>query len=72
MQKKTYLQESLRNGKIIRWTDNSMPLKFYIAPFRFYSKIDEDYKYREMVLRALDIWQKASAGKVFLQLFLLC
>jgi len=41
-----------------------MPLKFYVAPFRFYSKIGEDYKYREMVLRALDTWQKASGGKI--------
>lgn len=64
MQKKTYLQQSLRNGKLIRWTDNSMPLKFYLAPFRFYSKIGEEYKYRDMVLRALDVWEKASGGKI--------
>lgn len=63
----TYLQQSLRNGKIIRWGTNangSVSLKVYIAPFRFYSKIDEDYKYREMVMRALDSWEKASGGKV--------
>lgn len=64
MQKKTYLQQSLRNGKIIRWMDNLMPLKLYIAPFRFYSKIGEEYKYKEMVLRAFDTWQKISGGKV--------
>lgn len=64
MQKKTYLQQSLQNGKIIHWADNCMPLKFYIAPFRFYSKIDEEYKYREMVLRAIDTWQEASGGKI--------
>ena len=64
MQKTTYLQHCLRNGKIIRWSDNSMPLKFYIAPFRFYSKQGEDYKYREMVMRAIDTWQKASGGKI--------
>lgn len=64
MQKKTYLQESLRNGRTIRWNDNTMPLKFYVAPFRFYSKLEQDYKYREMVLRALDFWQKASGGKI--------
>lgn len=63
MQKKTYLQQGLQNGKIIHWMDKCMPLKVYIAPFRFYSKIDEDYKYREMVLRALDVWQQASGGK---------
>ncbi len=64
MQKKTYLQESLRNGRIMRWADNLMPLKFYIAPFRFYSKKLEDYKYRQLVMRALETWQKASLGKV--------
>ena len=68
MQKKTYLQESLRNGRIIRWADNLMPLKFYIAPFRFYSKIGEEYKYREIVLRALDMWQKASGGKIIFEI----
>lgn len=64
MQKKTYLQQSLRNGKIIRWADSMMPLKFYVAPFKFYSKIGEEYKYRDMVLRALNEWQKVSGGKV--------
>lgn len=64
MQKRTYLQQSLRNGKILRWADSLMPLKFYIAPFRFYSKIGEDYIYRDMVLRALAEWQKVSKGKV--------
>ena len=73
MQKKTYLQQSLQNGKVIRWGmgantqssfQKSLSLKVYITPFRFYSKIDEDYKYREMVLRALETWQKASGGKI--------
>jgi len=68
MQKKTqiqtYLNESLRNGRIVRWQNSSMPLKFYIAPMRFYSKVGQDYKYREMVLRALDVWQKASGGRI--------
>ena len=64
MQKKTYLQQSLRNGKLIRWTDNSMPLKFYLAPCRFYSKVGEEYKYKDMVMRALDAWKNASGGKI--------
>lgn len=64
MQNKTYLQQSLRNGKIIHWADKCMPLKFYIAPFRFYSKISEEYKYKEMVQRALNTWQSVSAGKI--------
>lgn len=65
---KTYLQQSLRNGRVIRWgganVDNSIALKVYIAPFRFYSKADEDYLYREMVMRALKIWEEASGGKI--------
>lgn len=69
MQKKTYLQQSLQKGKVVRWgmganTQGSLSLKVYIAPFRFYSKADEDYKYREMVMRALDTWHKASGGKI--------
>lgn len=68
MQKKTYLQESLQKGKLVRWggsnTAKSLNLKVYIAPFRFYSKPGEDYKYREMVLRALKTWQEASGGKI--------
>lgn len=64
MQKKTYLQQSLQNGRLIRWSDGCMPLKFYIAPFRFYSKINEEYKYREMVLRALGEWEKLGMGKI--------
>ena len=63
MQKKTYLQESLRNGKIMRWTCK-MPLKVFIAPMQFYSKQGQDARYRAMVRRALDAWQSATRGKV--------
>lgn len=63
MIKKTYLQDSLKNGKIMRWADSCMPLKFYIAPFRFYDKKGEDYKYKQMVMDALMAWQKVSMGK---------
>ena len=64
MQKKTYLQGSLQKGKTMRWIESSMPLNVYIAPFKFYSKKGEDYKYRNMVMQALDIWQKVSGGKI--------
>lgn len=64
MQKKTYLQQSLQNGVIIHWADCFMPLKVYISPFRFYSKVGEEYKYRDMVMKALETWQKASMGKI--------
>ena len=66
MNKKTYLQESLRNGKIMRWTCR-MPLKVYIAPMQFYSKQGQDSRYRAMVKKALDVWQSVTKGKVSFQ-----
>lgn len=62
MEKKTYLQESVKNGRLIRWT--MMPLKVYIAPMKFYSKQGQDAKYRSYVKQALDEWHKVSNGKV--------
>lgn len=62
MQKYTYVAESLKNGKIMRWT--FMPLKVYIAPMKFYSKQGQDLKYRAMVIRALNEWQNATKNKV--------
>lgn len=72
MQKKTknmtYLQQSLRNGKLVHWADNLMPLKVYIAPFRFYSKVEEGQKYINLVLKALEEWEKAAGGKIVFQI----
>ena len=62
MQKRTYVSESLINGRLMRWT--YMPLNVYIAPMNFYSKVGEDYKYKGMVKRALEEWQRATKGKV--------
>ena len=62
MQKKTYLQESVKNGRLLRWTN--MPLRVYIAPMRFYSKKGQDAKYRGLVKQALDEWTKVTHGKV--------
>lgn len=62
MEKKTYLSESLKNGRLMRWS--KMPLRVYIAPMRFYSKQGQDAKYRGMVKRALDEWSKVTHGKV--------
>ena len=64
MDKKTYLNESVKNGLVIRWTDNMMPLKVYIAPLQFYAKQGQDKKFRGFVKRAMDEWTKASHGKV--------
>lgn len=62
MQKYTYVAESLKKGRIMRWT--FMPLNVYIAPMKFYSKRGEDLKYRSLVIRALNEWQNATKGKV--------
>ena len=62
MQTRTYLNGSVKNGNIMRWTIN--PLVVYIAPMKFYSKPGEDAKFRQMVLDALNTWSVASGGKV--------
>lgn len=50
----------------MRWT--YMPLVVYIAPMNFYSKQGQDYKYKNMVIKALETWQKASAGQIQIRL----
>lgn len=62
MQKKTYLNDSVKNGYLLRW--QRMPVNVYIAPMQFYSKQGQDYIYRKMVFRALEEWEKASNGVV--------
>ncbi len=62
MQSKTYVSESLKNGKLMRWT--FMPLRVYISPMKFYSKQGQDYKYNALVKKALNEWQRATKGKV--------
>ena len=58
----TYIETSLKNGHLMRWT--FMPLKVYISPMKFYSKQGQDYKYRSLVRQALSAWEKASNGKI--------
>jgi len=68
MSKQTYLQEclSLNKHRISRWQASMMPLRVYIAPFRWYkSKTEyESYKYKQMVMDALQLWQSVSSGAV--------
>lgn len=65
MEKLTYLQDNLKDNRLIRWPDNCFPLRFYIAPFRWYAKTQNDsYKYNSLVQRALEQWEKVSSGKV--------
>ena len=58
--KRTYLNGSIKNGNVMRWSIN--PLVVYIAPMKFYSKQGEDHKYRKMVLDALNAWSVASGN----------
>lgn len=59
---KTYLNGSIKNGCIMRWSIN--PLIVYIAPMKFYSKPGEDAKFRKMVMDAFSMWSSASVGKL--------
>lgn len=58
----SYLNGSVKNGNIMRWSIN--PLVVYIAPMKFYSKQGEDPKYRRLVMDALNTWASASGGKI--------
>ncbi len=62
MEIKSYLNESVRNGYLLRWV--RMPISVYIAPMKFYSKQGEDMAYRKLVVKALNTWEKASEGLV--------
>lgn len=62
MKKKTYLNDSVKNGYILKWP--KMPVNVYIAPMNFYSKQGEDLVYRKMVVKAMEEWEEASNGLV--------
>ncbi len=71
MERITYLNECLKNGRIMRWPDNMMPLCVYIAPFRWYKEKgneNAEYKYRGMVINALNLWSNATKGKISFQI----
>ncbi len=68
-EKLTYLQDNLKDNKLIRWPDTCFPLKFYIAPFRWYKREQNDsYKYFGYVKRALEAWEQVSGGKIRFQI----
>ena len=58
----TYLNASIRDGIVSRWSATT--LKVYIAPMNFYTKTGEDTKYRKMVMDAFNAWTAASGGKL--------
>ena len=65
MEKKTYLNECLQKNVLMRWTEKMMPLTIYIAPFRWYRSQGSDhaqYKYKSMIIDALNMWAQASKG----------
>ena len=62
MKLKTYLNESVKNGYLLKW--HRMPVNVYIAPMKFYSKQGQDLVYRKMVVQALEEWENASDGLV--------
>lgn len=59
---RTYLNESVKSGNIMRWSITR--LNVYIAPMKFYTKVGEDSKYRKMVMDAFSAWSAASGGKL--------
>lgn len=65
MHRLTYLQKHLKNGKLIRWPSECLPLDVYIAPCSWYSMSEADkYAYKGMVIDALNEWQRVSQGKI--------
>lgn len=69
MSERTYLQATLFNDVTVRWPDAAMPIKVFIAPFRWYEtkKQQESHIYKQMVLDAFLAWGQASGGKVKFQ-----
>lgn len=63
----TYLNHCFKDGKLIRWPDNTMPLTIFISRFRWYKAKNEEHEYYSMIDQALRIWEKASGGKVKFQ-----
>ena len=49
---KTYLSESFKNGRLMRWT--FMPLGVFISPMKFYTKQGQDHIYQGMVIKAME------------------
>jgi len=67
IEKISYLDHCFKNGRLIRWPDNTMPLTIFIAPFRWYKAKDQEYEYYKMIEDALLLWEKASGGRVKFQ-----
>lgn len=65
MHRLTYLNEHLKSGCLIRWPQQCFPLPVYIAPCSWYSMKEADrFAYVNMVIEALNTWERVSDGKV--------
>lgn len=66
---RTYLDACLKEGLTVRWPESAMPIRVYVAPFRWYekSKQQESYAYNQMVYDAFDTWNKVSGDMVRFQ-----
>jgi predicted Zn-dependent protease len=66
---RTYLDACLKEGLTVRWPDSAMPIKVYVAPFRWYekSKQQESYAYNQMVYDAFATWEQVSGGAIRFQ-----
>ncbi|MDD3236888.1 MAG: matrixin family metalloprotease [Candidatus Gastranaerophilales bacterium] len=60
----TYLQDNVKNGRLIRWPDNCKTLTVYIAPFKWYAAQGDSYKYQQMILQAMRAWEAVSQNKI--------
>ncbi len=65
MHRLTYLNENLKNGKLVRWPQQCIPVPVYIEPCSWYSMSELDrYNYMNMVIEAFNTWESVSQGKV--------
>jgi predicted Zn-dependent protease len=66
---KTYLDPCLKDGLTVRWPDSAMPIRVYVAPFRWYEKSKqlESYAYNQMVYDAFTTWQTVSEERIRFQ-----
>ncbi len=67
---RTYIHNCLKEGLVVRWPDSAMPIKVYIAPFRWYekSKQQESHVYHQMILEAFRFWSEVTGGKIRFQI----
>ncbi len=66
---RTYLDACLKEGLTVRWPESGMPIRVYVAPFRWYekSKQQESFVYNQMVYDAFDTWNRVSGDRVRFQ-----